>query len=112
MLANRGREHARPDVVVAARPGEECGAAAPSGIPARGWREALRRPVLRGVERRLLGEAAAVAFYALLAAFPAMAALVWLCGLLADSIVVDRVRDAEPSALPAGAAEVAGELLG
>jgi membrane protein len=29
---------------------------------------------------RLLGEAAAVAFYALLAAFPALAALVSLCG--------------------------------
>ncbi len=30
----------------------------------------------------MLGEAAAVAFYALLALFPAMAALVWLCGNL------------------------------
>jgi membrane protein len=63
-------------------------------------------------EARLLGEAAAVAFYALLALFPAAAALVWLCGLLADSAVVDRLRDAAPGALPAGAAEVAGELLG
>ncbi len=56
MLANPDREHARPDVVVAARSDEECGAAAPSGISARGWREALRRTVLRVVERRLLGE--------------------------------------------------------
>ena len=38
MLANPERMHARPDAVVAARPGEECGAAAPSAIPARGGR--------------------------------------------------------------------------
>jgi membrane protein len=113
MLANRGREHARPDVVLAARPGEECGAAAPSGIPARGWREALRRTSLRVFEERLLGEAAAVAFYALLALFPAAAVLVWLCGLLADpAVAADRLRGAASGALPAGAAEVAGELLG
>ena len=84
MLASRNREHARPDVVAAARPDEGCGVAALSGISARGWREVLRRTVLRVFEARLLGEAAAVAFYALLALFPAAAALVWLCGLLAD----------------------------
>ncbi len=113
MLANRSREYARSEVAVAARPGAECGAAAaPSGISARGWREVLRRTFLRVFERRLLGEAAAVAFYALLAAFPAMAALVWLCGLLADPAAAERLRDTASGALPAGAAEVAGELLG
>jgi membrane protein len=112
MLASRNREHARPDVVVAARLDEGCGVAAPSGISMPGWREVLRRTVLRVFERRLLGEAAAVAFYALLAAFPAMAALVWLCGLLADPAAAERLRDTASGALPAGAAEVAGELLG
>ncbi len=103
MLANPDREHARPDVVVAARSDEECGAAAPSGIPVRGWREALRRTVLRVFERRLMGEAAAVAFYALLAVFPAMAALIWLCGLLADpEVAAQRLRDMATGALPAG----------
>jgi membrane protein len=62
---------------------------------------------------RLLGEAAAVAFYALLALFPAMAALIWLCGLLADpEAAALRLRDTASGALPAGAAEVARELLG
>ena len=113
MLASRNREHARPDVVVAARPDEGCGVAAPSGISARGWREVLRRTVLRVFEARLLGEAAAVAFYALLALLPAMAALIWLCGLLADpAAAAERLRDTASGALPAGAAEVAGELLG
>jgi membrane protein len=113
MLASPDREHARPDIAVAARTDEECGAAAPSGISASGWRGVLRRTVLRVFEGRLLGEAAAVAFYALLALFPAMAALIWLCGLLADpEAAAQRVRDAASGALPAGAAEVAGELLG
>jgi membrane protein len=83
------------------------------GISARGWREVLRRTSSRVFEQRLLGEAAAVALYALLALFPAMAALVWLCGLLADpAVAAERLRDTASGALPAGAAEVAGELLG
>ncbi len=113
MLASRNREHARSDVVVAARLDEGWGVAAPSGISMPGWREVLRRTVLRVFEARLLGEAAAVAFYALLALFPAMAALVWLCGLLADpAAAAEWLRDTASGALPAGAAEVAGELLG
>ena len=113
MLANPDREQARSEVVVGARLDDDCRVAAPSAIPARGWRGALRRTVLRVFERRLLGEAAAVAFYALLAAFPAAAALIWLCGLLADpAAAVERLRGAASGALQAGAAEVAGELLG
>ena len=77
MLATPDREQARHEVVVGARLDEECGVAAPSAISVRGWRGALRRTFFRVFEARLLGEAAAVAFYALLALFPAMATLVW-----------------------------------
>ena len=113
MLANPDGVHARPRVAVAARTEKGCGAAAPSGILARGWRGVLRRTVLRVFEGRLLGEAAAVAFYALLALFPAMAALIWLCGLLADpEAAASGCGTRRFGALPAGAAEVAGELLG
>jgi membrane protein len=115
MLATRGREDVRAEPAAPPRPGDGCdaaAAAAPSSIPARGWREALRRTLFRVSEARLLGEAAAVAFYALLALFPAVAAFVWLCGLLAAPAAAERLRDAAPGALPAGAAEVAGELLG
>jgi membrane protein len=73
----------------------------------------LRRTCLRVFERRLLGEAAAVAFYSLLALFPALAALMWLGGLLVDpASLAERLRDTAPGALPAGAAEVVAELLG
>ncbi len=115
MLATRGREDARAEAATPARTGEECDpadTAAPSSIPARGWLEVLRRTLFRVSEARLLGEAAAVAFYALLALFPAVAAFVWICGLLAGSTAMERLRDAAPGALPACAAEVASELLG
>jgi membrane protein len=113
MLMNRDRESARLETMAGARPDGGCGAAAPSGIPPRGWRAVLRRTSLRAFENRLLGEAAAVAFYTLLALFPAMAALAWLCGLLADpAAAAERLRGVAFGALPAGAAEVAGELLG
>ena len=95
MSANRGRGHdASPGPVAAVRPDRECGAAAaPSDLPARGWREVLRRTFVQVFEKRLPGEAAAVAFYALLALFPATAALVWLCGLLADpAAAAERLR--------------------
>ncbi|WP_169742827.1 YihY/virulence factor BrkB family protein [Muricoccus aerilatus] len=60
-----------------------------------------------------MGEAAAVAFYALLAVFPALAVLIWLCGTFADPAAATQgLRDTASGLLPAGAAEVAGELLG
>jgi hypothetical protein len=80
MLANPDREDTRPATATASRPDEGCcaaTAAAPSSISARGWREVLRRTFVQVFEKRLPGEAAAVAFYALLALFPAMATLVW-----------------------------------
>lgn len=116
MAADLNREHPGcPGPAAADRPGGGRGAAgaAPSGFSARGWRAALRRTLLRVSEKRLLGEAAAVAFYTLLAAFPAVAALAWLLGLLADpASVAGKLRDAAAGELPAGASEVAGELLG
>jgi membrane protein len=55
---------------------------------------------------RLLTEAAAVAFFALLAVFPAIAALVSLYGLFADPQAVERQVEALAGILPGGALEV------
>lgn len=115
MVANPDRaQHGSPPPTAAVCPGHEArGPAAPPGVSARGWREALRRTFFRMAEKRLLGEAAAVAFYALLALFPALAASVWLSGLLVDpASAAGRLRDVAAGELPAGAAEVAGEVLG
>jgi membrane protein len=61
---------------------------------------------------RLLGEAAAVAFYALLAAFPALAALVSLCGLFVGPEDAAGSFQALAGALPAGTEEVVRDVLG
>ncbi|WP_052403039.1 YihY/virulence factor BrkB family protein [Muricoccus aerilatus] len=60
----------------------------------------------------MLGEAAAVAPDALLTVFPALAVLIWLCGILLEpDAAVQGLQDAASGSLPAAAAEVAGELL-
>ena len=98
--------------ITRARPDDGRGAANPACIPARGWRQLLRRCLRRVFEDRLLGEAAAVAFYALLAVFPALAALVALCGLFVDPEAATERLQALAGMLPAGTAEVARDALG
>ena len=72
------------------------------------WQQVLRRCIWRVFEDRLLGEAAAVAFYAQLAVFPALAALVTLCGLFIDPEMAAGGLQALAGLLPAGAAERGG----
>ncbi len=70
------RSAALREATARVRLGEGPDACGPGRIPARGWGQVLRRCARRVFDHRLLGEAAAVAFYALLAVFPALA---WLC---------------------------------
>jgi hypothetical protein len=58
------------DALAEERSGAALGATTPAYIPPRGWRRVLRRCAWRAFEDRLLGEAAAVAFDALLPALP------------------------------------------
>jgi membrane protein len=73
--------------------------------------QALRRSVRRIFEKRLLGEAAAVAFYALLAVFPALGALLSLSGAVVDIDTAARHLEGLTSVLPAGAAETAKDVM-
>lgn len=94
-------------------PGDGRPLAAPSEISAHGWWGALRRTAVSVFDKRLFGEAAAIAFYALLALFPAAAALISGVGLFSRSAVAtQQTRDAAASLLPAGVRDVAAELLG
>jgi membrane protein len=107
------RNAAPPAAATRARPGQEGrGAPTPAHIPARGWWRVLRRCFWRVFKDRLLGEAAAVAFYALLAIFPTLAALVTLCGLFVDPQAAAESLQALAGMLPAGTAEVARDALG
>lgn len=75
-------------------------AEAPHEIPARGWFEVIVRTVRLVRENRLLQESAAVAFYTMLATFPALAATVSIYGLVADPAAIQRLIDALQGILP------------
>ncbi|WP_281175641.1 YihY/virulence factor BrkB family protein [Muricoccus aerilatus] len=113
MPPNSHQESSRPDGFAGACPAEEREVAAPSDVLAQGWWSVLRQTAFQVFDKRLLGEAAAVAFYALLTVFPMLAALIWLCGTFIDPVAATQaLRDTASGILPAGAAEVTGELLG
>jgi membrane protein len=78
----------------------------PSELPARGWADILRRAWREMKEDRLSIIAAGVAFYALLAVFPTLLAVVGLYGLVADPGDVERQLQAFAGLLPRQAADV------
>jgi hypothetical protein len=83
----------------------------PSEIPARGWKDILLR-VYNGIsDDRILANAAGVTYYALLALFPGIAAIVSIYGLFADpSSIVSHV-DTVAGFAPGGAVDmIRGQL--
>jgi len=88
---------------------EEPGRAAetPSQITATGWKDIFWRIYQNVPEHRILAIAAGVTFYALLAIFPGIAALVALYGLFADPSTISR----HLTDLPGGATDVIGDQL-
>jgi membrane protein len=114
------RRHQRPGPTQPQRPddddkslGDDRGRTAekPSDIPSRGWKDILWR-VYEGIsEDRILANAAAVTFYALLALFPAIAALVSIYGLFADPATLQQHLDSVSGLLPGGAVDVIRDQL-
>jgi len=93
--------------------GQERGrdAETPAEIPARGWKDIAWR-VYDGLQNdRVLLVAAGVTFYALLALFPATAALVSLYGLFADPSTINEHLRLVSGFLPEGALEVIGDQV-
>jgi len=84
---------------------------APQEIPGRGWWQILKRTFSQASEDRLLTEAAGVTFYALLALFPAIAALVSLYGLFADPHEVEAHLQAMSGVIPGGGMELIEEQV-
>src|SRR5690606_6758513 len=115
----RGRSSRRPppsreaaSMAVATTPGHHARgreARSPREIPSRGWRDILWRVKAQMAEDRLSIISAGVAFYALLAVFPALIALVALYGLAFDPQQVTEQVAAVSGMLPPQAAEI---LLG
>lgn len=86
-------------------------AKSPSEIPARGWWDILKRTASQASEDRLMTEAAGITFYALLALFPALTALVSLYGLVADAGDVSKHLSDLSGVVPAGGMEIIGEQV-
>jgi membrane protein len=83
----------------------------PGEIPAKGWKDIAWR-VYEGIQNdRLLLVAAGVTFYALLALFPATAAMVSLYGLFADPSTINEHLRLVSGFLPEGALEVIGDQV-
>jgi membrane protein len=83
----------------------------PSDIPARGWKDILWR-VYNGLgEDRILMNAGGVTFYALLALFPAITALVSIYGLFSDPGQITNQLDMLYGILPGGGMTVIEEQL-
>jgi membrane protein len=81
-------------------------AATPTEIPPLGWKDILWRAYEQIGENRLLAVAAGVAFYALLAIFPALTALVSLYGLFAKAATLSDHLSFAAGVLPGGSYDI------
>jgi membrane protein len=97
---------AADDNATAGEPGRGRLASTPSEIPARGFKDVLLRVWNNIGEDRIMLVAAGVTFYALLAIFPAIAALVALYGLFADPSRIAATVDNLSGVVPGGALDI------
>jgi membrane protein len=84
------------------------GADRPSEVPVLGWKDILIRVWKNIGSHRVTVIAAGVAFYIILALFPAIAALVSLYGLFADPNTISSHLSSLAGVLPQGAVDVVG----
>ncbi|WP_254066637.1 YihY/virulence factor BrkB family protein [Acidisoma sp. S159] len=87
------------------------GAKVPSELPPRGWIQILKRVFSEIGEDSVLAEAASVTFYALLALFPALAALVSLYGLIADPRTLSTEVTSLSGVMPGGGMSIITDQL-
>ena len=91
------------DLARAREPGRGRDANSPDEIPSRGWRDIIWRVVFALPEDRVLATAGGVAFFTLLAFFPAIAVVVSLYGLVADARTIGDHLALLAGILPEGA---------
>jgi membrane protein len=103
------KQHASPQA--AAEKGRGRSADAPTEIPARGWKDILWRTYEEFNKDRIMSVAAGVTYYALLAVFPAIAALVSIYGLFADPGTIQEHLNTLSGVLPGGALDIIREQV-
>ncbi|AWN42586.1 YihY/virulence factor BrkB family protein [Methylobacterium durans] len=86
-------------------------AESPTEIPAKGWWDIGKRVLQEFGNDRVLLVAAGVTFYAILALFPAIGALVSIYGLVADPGTINDQLASLQGILPSGALDIVGEQV-
>ena len=81
-------------------------ARAPADIPVKGWRDICWRVTYGAIDDHVFALAGGVAYYALLAVFPAIAMMVSLYGLIADTATISDHLVLLTNILPPGSAEL------
>jgi membrane protein len=104
-----GKQHASPRAAEEKGRGRE--ANTPTQIPSLGWKDILWRTWEEFGQDRIMSVAAGVTYYALLAVFPAVAALVSIYGLFADPATVQDHLNTLSGVLPSGAMEIIGDQV-
>ena len=83
----------------------------PTEIPAKGWWDIGKRVLREFGNDRVLLVSAGVTFYAILALFPAIGALVSIYGLIADPGTINDQLASLQGILPSGALDIVGEQV-
>jgi len=86
-------------------------ASAPSEIPSQGWKDIAVRVWRKFNSDRILLISAGVTFYAILALFPAIAALVSIYGLVADPNTINQHVNDLRGVVPDGALDIIGDQV-
>jgi membrane protein len=110
-LRGESRHPPPPAAFEAWQPGRGRAAVKPAEIPARGWWDIAWRTWNEAGKDRLHIVAAGVAFYVLLALFPALAAFVALYGIFSDVSSIQEQLRAMALLLPPGVIDVIGREM-
>ena len=86
-------------------------ASKPTEIPAKGWKDIALRTYRDVGENRIMLVSAGVTFFALLAIFPAIAALVSVYGLVADASTINDQLASLQGILPQGALDILSDQV-
>ncbi|GEO15145.1 hypothetical protein MAE02_28410 [Microvirga aerophila] len=111
--ADRGfgeKQHAPPEQATQ-ESGRGRHADTPTEIPAKGWKDILWRTYEEFNKDRVMSVAAGVTYYALLAVFPAIAALVSIYGLFADPVTIQDHLNTLSGIMPGGALDIIREQV-
>ena len=106
-----GSDELSADLTRAREPGRGREASTPTDIPARGWKDIVWRIFWSIPGDRILSTSGGVAFFALVAVFPAIATVVSLYGLFADAGTIRSHLSLLAGILPGGVLDLIGEQI-